>query len=84
MKLLMFIAVSGFILFFPLNIDGSACLFGYLSGLRFATDGQPSVIMLNHYMRCFALPWWFSIALAIWIYKKMQSKKTGYQNGGSL
>ena len=83
MKIIFFIAVVGTILFFPLNIGGSTCLFGYLTGLQFSFAEDAATTMLNHYMRCFALPWWISIGFAIWSYKKtIYRNKKDHSNGG--
>ncbi len=82
MKLLLITATVGIVFFFPLTINDSTCLFGYLSGLHFVTAADASSAMLNHYMHCFALPWWTSIGLAIWSFKKIQKKKIEHTIGG--
>jgi len=75
MKLIIFIAVIGIILFFPIGISGSTCLFGYLTGICLSVGRESSAIMLNQYMRYFAIPWWISIGLAVWSFKKQQKLK---------
>jgi hypothetical protein len=75
MKLLFIIALSGIVLFFPIQVANSTCLFGLISGTRYQPGSDLSAVMLTHYMRCFALLWWSSIGLSVWSFKTIQKKK---------
>jgi len=75
MKILQIFAAIGFIIFFPIGIGDSTCLFGYFAGICFSTGNETSGAMLDNYMHIFAIPWWISIGLTIWIYKKQHKAK---------
>ena len=75
MKIVQVIAVIGIILFFPVSIKGATCFFEYFTSLLLATGNDSSTMMLDHYMRSFAIPWWTSIGLAAWSFKKLKKNK---------
>lgn len=75
------ILFAGIILFFPLHIGNSSCLFGYWAGIFFHHSTSSTMPctrqMLDHYIRRFALIWWASIGLTIYFIYHWQKKKNG-------
>jgi hypothetical protein len=61
------IALCGVILFFPVMIGDSACLFGHLTGICYyrGSGMHTCDLLLQHYLHSFALLWWSSIALVL-------------------
>ncbi len=80
-NLLIIIALAGVIMFFPVSINNSTCLFGYFTGSWIHSADHAhgmGPVMLNHYLRNFVFFWWGSIALAIYLLtrkKKTDEKK---------
>jgi hypothetical protein len=79
-KILLLFAMAGTILFFPIKIGTSACLFGHLTDICIYDltmhEGHHSHSMLNHYMLNYALFWWGSIGLLAYVvYRWICSRK---------
>jgi len=72
--LLALIALAGAFLFFPLPVGQSTCLFGHLSGICLYREMAGSHEMMRHYVRFFALPWWGSIGLAVYVLHSLRRK----------
>lgn len=72
--LIALIAFTGVFLFFPLPVGQSTCLFGHLSGICLYREMAGSHEMMRHYVRFFALPWWGSIGLAVYVLHSWRRK----------
>ena len=82
--LILTLVIAGIILFFPVPVENSSCLFGYLTGICFYHSSVSPVNhgeqLLNHYMRHFAIFWWSSIGLATWLIYQWKKNRKGNHN----
>jgi len=81
-KLMLILAITGVVFFFPFKIGESTCLFGHISGIciyDLASHKEHSGhIMLSQYLRYFALFWWGSIGLLVYIVHNIRKSKREY------
>lgn len=73
MKLARIILGIGVIAFFPFPIEGSSCLFGYLSGLC-STAVQDETSLLTNYMHGFVWLWWSTISSLAYVQYRMRKR----------
>ena len=83
-KLILILAITGVIFFFPFKIGESTCLFGHLTNICIydlaSHNGHGGHLMLNHYLRHFALVWWASIGLLAYMVYKLRKSQRGTAN----
>ena len=83
MKILLMTVLFGcIILFFPLPVGNSSCLFGNITGICLYDHAckMGDNHMLNHYMHHFAIFWWGSIGLVAWLIYQWKKNRKGNHN----